>query len=211
MRDLAEVLLVFAALFLPGYLAPPGDVFRSGLPLFAAVASFQTLLLLYLMSLRGQGALAASGVRRPEARDLAVAIGAAAALLVLAWALSWVLSRLGEAGSRALEPRLPPVAAGPPGPLALLSLVTGYREELFYRCYLITRLAHLGLPGGAAVAAAGVIFGLGHLYQGPAAVALAMVQALVFGVLLRRGASLHGLAVAHGLYNFAVLVSRQGG
>jgi hypothetical protein len=209
MRDLAEILLVFAALFLPGYLAPPGDVFGSGLNLFAAVAVFQTLLLLYLMSLRGTASLAAAGVRRFATADLAVAAAAAVALLALSSGLAWGVSLLGE-DSSALQPKLPPVAAGAPAALALLSLVTGYREELFYRCYLVTRLADLGLPGTAAVAASAVVFGIGHLYQGPVAVVLALAQAVAFGALLRRGCSLHALALGHGLHNFAVLLSRQG-
>ena len=183
----------------------------TGLPLLALAASFQTLLLIYIMSLRGHGALEASGVRRPAAADLGVAIAAAAALLAVSSAMGWTISRLPQPVQRALEPRIAPAAAGTPAALALLSLVTGYREELFYRCYLVTRLAALGLPGSAAVAVAALVFGFGHLYQGPAAVALAVAQAVAFGILLRRGQSLHALALAHALYNFAVLVSRQGG
>lgn len=161
------------------------------------------------MSLRGPRALAASGVRRPAAADLAIALAAAAVLLVLAWALVRILSLLPEPLRRAMEPRLPDVPRAAPAALALLSLVTGYREELFYRCYLVTRLAAVGLPAGAAVATAALVFGLGHLYQGPAAVALAVGQAVAFGDLLLRGQSVHGLALAHALYNFVVLVCRS--
>lgn len=203
--------MVFAALFLPGHVAPAADLSGSRLPLSALVASFQALLLLYIMSLRGPGALEAGGVRRPAAADLGVAVAAAAALLLASSAMGWALSRLPEPARQAVEPRLAAVAAGTPAALALLSLVTGYREELFYRCYLITRLAALGLPGAAAVGIAAVVFGFGHLQQGPAAVALAVAQAVAFGVLLRRGQSLHGLALAHALYNFVVLAVRQSG
>ena len=115
MRDLAEVLLVFAALFLPGYFMPPGDVFRGGLPLFASVAAAQTLLLLYLMFLRGPAALAASGVRRPKAADVGVAVTAGAALLALASTLSWAISALSDAARQALQPRLPPPTASRAG------------------------------------------------------------------------------------------------
>ncbi len=210
-RDLAEILLVFAALFLPGYIAPAADPSGGGLLLPAVVASFQALLLLHIMGGRGPGALAACGVRRPTAADLGAAIAAAAALLAVSSAMGWTISRLPEPVQRVLEPRIAPTAASTPAGFALLSLVAGYREELFYRCYLVTRLAALGLPAAAAVALAALVFGFGHLYQGPAAVALAMLQAVAFGVLLLRGRSVHGLALAHALYNFAVLAWRQGG
>ncbi len=208
MRDAAEVLVVFAALFLPGYFSAPGDAFGRGLVLFLAVALFQTLLLLYLMSLRGPAALVRSGVRAPRAGDLLVAVAAAAALLALSASLGWVVSHLGDAARRALEPRLPVVARAAPAALALLSLATGYREELFYRCYLVTRLSAMGVPAAASVAAAAAVFAVGHAYQGPLAALLAVVQGAAFGALLLRGTSLHGLALAHALYNFAVLFGR---
>ncbi len=211
MRDAAEVLVVFAALFLPGYFSAPREAFAGGLLLFLGAALFQTLLLLYLMSLRGPGALARSGVRAPGARDLFVAVAAAAALLALSASLGWVASRLGEAGRQALPPRLPELAGAAPAVLALLSLVTGYREELFYRCYLVPRLSAMGVPAAASVAAAAAVFAAGHAYQGPLAVVLALAQGAAFGALLLRGTSLHGLALAHALYNFIVLLARPGG
>ena len=151
MRDAAEVLVVFAALFLPGYFSPADEAFGRGLVPFLVAALFQSLLLLYLMSLRGPAALARSGVRAPGTLDLFVAVAAAAALLALSAFLGWVVSGLGDAERRALEPRLPEVARAAPAVLALLSLATGYREELFYRCYLVTRLSAIGVPAAARV------------------------------------------------------------
>jgi hypothetical protein len=203
------VLVVFAALFLPGYFAPPGEAFGRGLEPFLAVALFQSLLLLYLMSLRGPEALALSGVRAPKAQDLLVAMAAGAGLLAASALLAWAVSQLGGAGRRAIAPRLFVVGGGPAA-IALLSLATGYREELFYRCYLVTRLAAMGVPASVAVIAAALVYAVGHAYEGPLAILLALAQGGAFGALLLRGASLHALALAHALYNFVVLFGRLG-
>ena len=149
-------------------------------------------------------------MRLPKLPDLVTAVTASLLLLVFSSGLGWILTLLPEPARQALEPRLPPVAALQPLVLALLSLATGYREELFYRCYLVNRLIELGLPAGAGVGAAAAVFAFGHIYQGPAAVFLALVQGTVFGLLLRRGSGLHALALAHALYNFTVLLSHRG-
>jgi membrane protease YdiL (CAAX protease family) len=93
-------------------------------------------------------------------------------------------------------------------PLALVfGLVIGYREELFFRGYLLTRLAEIGVPAAPAVAGSTLLFAMGHLYQGPAGFVTAAALGAYFGTLFTRRRNLHRLALAHGLYNTAVLVA----
>jgi membrane protease YdiL (CAAX protease family) len=93
-------------------------------------------------------------------------------------------------------------------PLALLfGLVIGYREELFFRGYLLTRLAEAGVPAALAVAGSTLLFAMGHLYQGPAGFVTALALGAYFGALFTRRRNLHRLALAHGFYNAAVLVA----
>ena len=93
-------------------------------------------------------------------------------------------------------------------PLALVfGVATGYREELFFRGYLITRFVDMGLPGPAALGASCVLFALGHLYQGLGGFVTALCLGLLFGTLFLRSRNLHRLAIAHALYNTLVLAA----
>lgn len=90
--------------------------------------------------------------------------------------------------------------------LALLVVWTAaaFGEEMIFRGFLLDRIARL-LSGGAAAwrAAAilqGVIFGLSHLYQGPAGMWLTGVMGVIFGLAyLMNGRTLLPLIFAHGL------------
>jgi membrane protease YdiL (CAAX protease family) len=93
-------------------------------------------------------------------------------------------------------------------PLAVaFSLLTGYREELFFRAYLLTRLQQSGVPMAAGVAASGLLFACGHAYQGPIGLAVALALGLYFAAAFVRLRNLHRVAWAHGLYNLAVLAA----
>jgi membrane protease YdiL (CAAX protease family) len=98
------------------------------------------------------------------------------------------------------DARLLPLAAA-------FSLLTGYREELFFRAYLLTRLRQSGLPAAAAVAASGLLFASGHAYQGLAGLAVALALGLYFAVAFTRLGNLHRVAWAHALYNLTVLAA----
>ena len=87
--------------------------------------------------------------------------------------------------------------------LALLCLVTGYREELFFRSYLLTELEPFGRA--AAVTVSTLLFALGHLYQGvPACIGTGLLGVFLSAVFLRTR-NIHVIALAHGLYNIGTL------
>lgn len=77
-----------------------------------------------------------------------------------------------------------------------LAITAGVCEELLYRGYL---LAYLGEAIGVvlAVVAAGVVFGLGHAYQGPRGILKTGVLALVAGTLYSVAGSLFPLVLLH--------------
>ena len=92
-------------------------------------------------------------------------------------------------------------------PLVLVStLAIGYREEIFYRAYLANRAQDLGVEPRALLYAAVLVFGLGHLYQGVAGFLISAVIGAVFVELYLRYRSLHGIAIAHALFNFVTLL-----
>lgn len=87
--------------------------------------------------------------------------------------------------------------------LGLVWALAAFGEEMGYRGYVLERAAALGGHSSAAYAVAMVavslLFGLGHLCQGPAGVAGSTVSGLLFGALyLASGRNLWLPILAHG-------------
>jgi len=209
---LAEALLLFLVLFLPGYLSQPDAASAATVDTVRAMLQSvllgvpQVLLILHLLSLQPEVPLEHFGLYRPRPRDALRTAGAVvgalalAAPVVAAMALVPALRELGSTGYRW------GLRSAWELPLALaFGLTAGYREELYFRAYLLGRFEQAGVPRAAGVAAATALFALGHLYEGVLGVAFAFVMGLYFSVVYLRSRSLHVPAVAHGLLNAALL------
>lgn len=182
---------------------------------FLIIAPPQILLLLYILDLRAretgsgrENPLAEFGIPRPRARDLLYALLIYAGVFALLTLLGVILTLLPSAGKSLFttgfrwkleNPRLIPL-------VLLFCLVTGYREELFFRSYLLTRFGRLQLPVFLGIGMSTLLFAAGHVYQGVAGLAVALIQGMYFSILFVRFKNIHPLAVAHGLYNATVLV-----
>ena len=219
-QNLLELALVFAGFYLPGLLWPDTSAREKAADLALYMARFlvfaapQVLLLGYLLWVRGPQAPGGSvwaefGIPRPRAADLGWALVLLAGAFLLLTAAGLLLGFLPEEVRRRLaggfrwrlqDPRLLPLAAG-------FSLLVGYREELFFRAYLLTRLRQSGLPSAAAVAVSGLLFASGHAYQGPIGLAVALALGLYFAVAFTRLGNLHRVAWAHALYNLTALAA----
>lgn len=219
-QDLLELALVFAAFYLPGLLWPDSAPRGGGADLapymarFLAAAAPQVLLLGYLIWVRGPrypggSVWAEFGITRPRAEDLSWALALLIGALLLIAVAGQLLRLLPEEARHRLavgfrwrlqDARLLPLAA-------VFSLLTGYREELFFRSYLLTRLTQAGLPSAVGVSASGLLFACGHAYQGPIGLAVALALGLYFAVAFTRLQNLHRVAWAHGLYNLTVLAA----
>ena len=209
---LAEALLLFLVLFLPGYLSQPGAATVTPVDTVRAMLQSvifgvpQVLLMLHLLRLQPEVPLEHFGLYRPRVRDALRAAGAFLGSLALAapfiagMALVPALRELGSTGYRWS------LHSGWELPLALVfGLTAGYREELFFRAYLLGRFEQAGIPRAAGVAASTALFAVGHRYEGVLGVALALVLGLYFSLVYLRSHSLHVPAVAHGLFNAALL------
>ena len=86
-------------------------------------------------------------------------------------------------------------------------LLAAYREELFFRAFLITRTAQLRLPPWACVAISTALFAAGHLYQGLFAAVAAGALGAYLAVLYLRAGAVHRLAIGHALFNLIVLAA----
>ena len=92
-------------------------------------------------------------------------------------------------------------------PLALaFVLISAYREELYFRAYLLTVLEEIATPPWLAVLTSALLFGLGHLYQGWLAAVTALLIGVGFALLYRHRPSVHRLAWAHAAFNREIVV-----
>ena len=212
-RAIAEMLLLFLTFFLPGFIAQafgasPGPATTLVMLQSIITGVPQLLLIAYVAGVTGPFSSPQWGCSRMVARDvfrLALLVVASFAVIAPFAALTTILPREWTAALTA------GYRWGLQGivqlPLALLFCLTaGYREELFFRAYLIGRMEEIGTPLSVAVAISTVLFCLGHAYEGPLGIALAASLGVLFATVFAKRRNLHIIAIAHGLYNFVVLV-----
>jgi membrane protease YdiL (CAAX protease family) len=207
-RPLLEAGVLLAAQYLTAYLPSDSSAIAGMLsrPAFYLVGMAGTLpgalLVLYMMGTTD--GLAAFGVGRPSRSSLYRAAFLAAAALAAMFGLGWLFELLGV--------RNPIWAEGGTASLALLPLIlaasaaTGYCEELYFRAYLLRRLAQAGLSPAMSVAASTIVFACAHGAQGIAGFATAGILGLAFAWRFSRGRDLHEVAIAHAAYNAAVFI-----
>jgi membrane protease YdiL (CAAX protease family) len=134
------------------------------------------------------------------------------------WAFpSLILTGFSVSAAASLIPGRPPgPAIQAPDSAAGLAVVffsclsTGYLEESYFRYYLGEKFEEMGLPSWVFIAASTALFALCHLYEGPWGTMNALLAALILGLIYTRFRCVHGLALAHGLYNAAVYLASWG-
>ena len=210
LRILFETLLFFLAFFLPGYVAQavpaPGPATTNAMLQVIVMGLPQFLLMAYVADLSG-GPPGAWGFIPLEGRDylrtFLVLLGSFAAVspfVILVYALPPQLGRSLASGYRWGLQSVSQI------PVALLfGLTAGYREEFFFRSYLLGRLGQVGMPLAPAVLCTTALFTMGHVYEGPLGIAIAAVLGTLYSVVYIRRPNLHVIAIAHGLYNTIVL------
>ncbi len=98
-----------------------------------------------------------------------------------------------------------------PIPLLLLfSLVTGYKEEIFFRSYLLTAFKNAGVKFSTIALISTCLFALLHFYGGIIGVSIALINGFIFCYVFKKTKNVHVIAIAHALYNFTVLVLQSG-
>jgi membrane protease YdiL (CAAX protease family) len=212
-----ELLLTFTLFVLPGIILPPrisGTEFNH--PDFLALLIVSGLgeagMILYLLTHIGGRRLADYNIRPLSVRGVLFGLLSwflvfpflllAALLLYLAVKYmpgEWISSSLPPFRWSFTNYRLLPLTL-------LACLVTGYREELYFRSYLPTEFFRRGMPALPAVLVPVGIFAAGHFYQGAAGFAVACLLGLYLTGVFRVAKNLHVPAIAHGLYNFCVLL-----
>ena len=90
----------------------------------------------------------------------------------------------------------------------LLSMTAGFCEELLYRGFMPAYLVHIfpGVPFIVAIIIAGLLFGIGHIYQKLPGVLGTGVMGLAFGFLYYFTGSLFLPMVVHALFDMRLLL-----
>ena len=90
--------------------------------------------------------------------------------------------------------------------LSLMCLVTGYREELFFRSYFFVEVVALGQKEYVAIAVSTLLFSIGHLYEGIASFLGTAAAGIFLGWCFVKTRNIHVLAISHAMYNFGIIV-----
>lgn len=209
-----ELALLFAVLFLPGMFAQAGQIDPGAFENIAyhiqilAVAIPQVLLVVAMGDLRRPGSSRRYGFRPPDRRDLFAGIMGLVATWITVGLVSLAAGLIG-ADTDSMQPAVSwTFERYELVPLALVStLAIGYREEIFFRAFVADRAEEAGFDPRLALGIAALVFAAGHIYQGLAGFVVSLAVGMVLAGVYYRTRSLHGVAVAHGLYNLLVLLA----
>ena len=137
-------------------------------------------------------------------RDLISAALSFPALFLIGITISFVSPFFGEIPS---TPRfLPPDTVIPWAILVISCVSAAYLEESFFRFYLLSKREEMGLGPHRAVLISTLLFSFCHLYEGPWGFLNAALSGVLLAFIFLRFRSLHGIAIAHALYNILVYV-----
>jgi len=208
-----EPLLLFAVLYLPGYLSQTSDYNRSLFDslsfnlLYIIITLPQILLILYLIRKRETWYPEQYGIRPLTLRDIGSAFLILLCIYIVIVPLMILLRQgsvsdttlLQESGWRISRPLMLPV-------ILCTCMLTGYSEELFFRAYLLTVLERQGIRPLVTVCITVLLFSTGHLYQGFESFLGTAGIGFILAVFFLKYRNLHRIGIAHGLYNFFVLL-----
>ena len=208
MKFFIEPLILYWVLFLrfSAVAAPPGEPveFSIGIEIGRMLLySIPSLLLLWYLMLKAKS-LEEWGVELPRKRDILAGGLAFPALLLIGVTISLVSPHFSDipAGPQFL----PPKTAVSWAVLSFSCLISSYLEESYFRLYLISRRKEMGLGLHRAVLVSTLLFSICHAYEGPWGFLNAVLSGLLLAFIFVRFRSLHGIAVAHALYNIVVYV-----
>ena len=206
-------IVLFLVIFLPGYIFQSGETASQSLSdpislmMNMVVGAPHILLLLYIMLSQRPSSLEQYGLKKLRALDILWILGILAGILLISGPVALVDSALsGRSWGFAGSIRLNTDQVSTVLLLALLCVITGYREELFFRSYLYAELVEVGWRSHTAIAASALLFSIGHLYEGIASFLGTAAIGVFLGWCFLRLRNIHLLAIAHAIYNFLVIM-----
>lgn len=201
-----EPLILFLALFNPWIKADSLSELLQSTPQMlysTAIGFFQIVFLLYFFRLKKLNSYD-TGFRRFMPFDVIRTLSCIFFLFALAAALSMIFIYVYKIFPALEKTELPAAAANKLPVLFIMMLCTGYREELFFRSYMITEMTKKG-NAVSALFISSLFFSAGHIYQGAAGIFISFILGLLQGGFFLKFRSIHINAIAHCFYNFILL------
>jgi membrane protease YdiL (CAAX protease family) len=197
-QKLIEIAIIFSVFFLPGYIFQTGtdtslsSQFQSMMLGYIIIALPHILLLVYIIWIQKQPSPFEFGLRKPDKKllyALPVYMGAFAVVTPLLFALSL----LPEGVKDQITTQASWIIRTPAQlPLtAFFCLVVGYREELFFRAYLLTRFGEFRINKHLAALISSLIFASAHLYENIFGMLTAFMIGLFFSYVFYEWRNLH--------------------
>jgi hypothetical protein len=87
--------------------------------------------------------------------------------------------------------------------LCFSCIFSAYLEESYFRYYLLSRRKELNLNPSSALVLSVILFSICHIYAGFWGFLNAAICGTILGLIFLRYNSLHGIAIAHALYNIS--------
>ncbi len=215
--DKKEPLILFMIFFLPGFISQTklmdGSVFNS--PWFNLMYLItvipQMMLILYLIGKKESSKKLLYGLDKIKKKDLwnsIIYLIGIFAIVIITGIFSYLINALISGSMDSIPEKLPMWKFDNKilTPLIFLTCIaTGYSEELFFRSYLLTEF---NIQGKEIFPIIGIslIFGLGHIYEGLNGFLGTFAIGIFLSIIFVKNRRLHSIAIAHGLYNFTVLM-----
>ncbi len=128
-------------------------------------------------------------------------------LLLFSFTVSLILSLIPQIGEEIIEQKFktPDKSYSQLILIFVFSITVGYWEELFFRAYLLNRFEDIGISQKVSILLSSLLFSIGHLYEGYMGVMITFFIGLYLAHTFLKFRNLHINAIAHCLYNFAIL------
>jgi membrane protease YdiL (CAAX protease family) len=139
---------------------------------------------------------------RPGRRDFISGLIALPCLLIIGFLTAFVSSYIGGESAQVLLKA--PSTAAEWVILCIYCISAAYLEESYFRFYILSRKKELKLNSLSALAVSTALFSICHIYEGPWGFLNSILSGTLLAFIFLRYKSLHGIAVAHSLYNISV-------
>jgi membrane protease YdiL (CAAX protease family) len=202
-----EALILYAILFLPGILKrPEGPIFYSATAELVRVFMFTILALALIWYLLGRGKPVRDWGLNPSKKDLFSGLLAFPCLLIIGFFTAYTGTHFGA--TYAYKELFGAHKGAAEWMLLCISCISrGYLEESYFRFYLLSQRKELKMSAPVAVAVQAALFSICHIYEGPWGLVNALLSGVLLSLIFLRYKTLHGIALAHGLYNITAFAA----
>ena len=139
---------------------------------------------------------------KPGKNDLISCLITFPCLLITGFAIAVIASNI-SGNSALISLRFPSTTQGWII-LCFSCVISAYLEESFFRFYLLSRRDEMHMSPAGAFVLSVALFSICHIYEGPWGFLNSVLAGMILAFIFLRYNSLHGIAVAHGIYNIAV-------